>query len=195
MLAFGWFDALLDMTCIGCIGQIYIPLPFIHDWGPLVRSSVLSKYGRFFYLGNIVWTTLYTIDDKEILNLDLDDWSAQHWLITSMMMVMMMVMIMVMMIMNDWAAEHWLAREPAELTCSLRRSSSPARPRPPELTRRLFLIFLKYLSHISHYKTLFLSLFPCTTIWTTQSPLSHISHNIFLIFSHFFLFLPPHTHF
>ena len=67
-----------------------------------------------------------------------------------MMVMMMLMMVMMTMIMNDWAAEHWLAREPAELTCSLRRSSSPARPRPPELTSCLFLIFLiKYLSRIS----------------------------------------------
>ena len=65
---------------------------------------------------------------------------------------------MMTMIMNDWAAEHWLACEPAELTCSLRRSSSPARPRPPEPTSRLFLIFLiKYLTRVSHYKTLSIS--------------------------------------
>ena len=72
--------------------------------------------------------------------------------------MMVMMMLMITMIMNDWAAEHWLAREPAELTCSLRRSSSPARPRPPEPTSCLFLIFLiKYLLRISHYKTLSLS--------------------------------------
>ena len=79
-------------------------------------------------------------------------------IVTMMVMIMLMMMLMMTMIMNDWAAEHWLAREPAELTCSLRRSSSPARPRPPEPTSRLFLIFLiKYLSPISHYKTLSLS--------------------------------------
>ena len=117
-----------------------------------------------------------------------------------MMLAMTKMMLMMTMIMNDWAAEHWLAREPAELTCSLRRSSSPARPRPPEPTSCLFLIFLiKYLTRVSHYKTLSISSpapqfesnnHPYLTFLITSFSYSLISFS----FSHYTPIFDSHSH-